>query len=42
MIKHIVTWNIRGVTPEKKHEGLPFLKDRFEGLIGKIPGLLHL
>lgn len=42
MIKHIVMWNVRGDTPEEKHQALQFLTDRFQGLIGKIPGMLHL
>lgn len=42
MIKHIVMWNIRGDTPDQKSQGAQFLKSRFGGLIGKIPGLLLL
>jgi heme-degrading monooxygenase HmoA len=42
MIKHIVMWNVRGDTPEEKHAAVRFLKSRFEGLVGHIPGLRHL
>ncbi len=42
MIKHIVMWNVRGVTPEERRNAIRFLKSRFEGLRGRIPGLLHL
>ena len=42
MIKHIVMWNVSGVTPEERRNAIRFLKSRFEGLRGRIPGLLHL
>jgi len=42
MIKHIVMWNVRGATPDQKDDAIRFLKSRFEGLIGHIPGLHHL
>ena len=42
MIKHIVMWNVRGDTPEQKRAAVHFLKSRFEGLVGRIPGLRHL
>ncbi|MCA0214913.1 MAG: Dabb family protein [Proteobacteria bacterium] len=41
-IKHIVMWNVRGESPVKKAEAVEFLRSRFEGLHGLIPGLLHL
>ncbi len=42
MIKHIVMWNVRGVTPEERRNAVRFIKSRFEGLRGLIPGLIHL
>jgi len=39
MIKHIVMWNVRGDTPQEKREAVLFLKSRFEGLSGRIPGM---
>lgn len=42
MIKHIVMWNVRGDTTEEKREAAAFLKTRFEGLIGRIPGMTCL
>ncbi len=42
MIRHIVMWNVRGATPEERRNAIRFLKSRFEGLRGRIPGLLHL
>ena len=42
MIKHIVMWNLRGDSPEQKRESALFLKSRFEGLVGLIPGLRRL
>jgi hypothetical protein len=42
MIKHIVMWNVRGDSPEEKRRSALFLKHRFEGLAGQIPGLRRL
>jgi hypothetical protein len=42
MIKHIVMWNLKGDTPDEKARSVGRLKAAFEGLVGKIPGLLHL
>jgi hypothetical protein len=42
MIKHIVMWNVRGETPEEKQAAVQTIKEKFEGLIGKIPGLRTL
>lgn len=42
MIKHIVMWNLKGETPEEKNRAIRRLKSAFEGLAGRIPGLLHM
>jgi hypothetical protein len=42
MIRHIVMWNVRGDTPQEKARGIARLQRSFEGLRGRIPGLLHL
>jgi hypothetical protein len=42
MIKHIVMWDVRGETAEAKKLAATDLKRRFEGLVGQIPGLVHL
>ena len=42
MIKHIVMWNVRGATADERRNAIRFLKSRFEGLRGRIPGLLRL
>jgi hypothetical protein len=42
MIKHIVMWNLKGDTPAEKAHGVSRLKAAFEGLVGKIPGLMHI
>ena len=42
MIKHIVMWNVRGNTPTEKQEAALFLKNRFETLVGRIPGMKRL
>ena len=41
-IKHIVMWNVRGDTPEEKSQAVSFVKSRFEGLKGRIPGMNRL
>lgn len=42
MIKHIVMWNLKGDTPDAKASSISRLKAAFEGLVGTIPGLLHM
>lgn len=42
MIKHIVMWNLAGDTPQHNRDACQFLKERFEGLAGLIPGLLKV
>lgn len=42
MIKHIVMWNVRGDNPEDKARSIRQLKQAFEGIRDKIPGLQHL
>ena len=42
MVKHIVMWNVRGATQDDRMKGVRLLKSRFEGLRGRIPGLLRL
>lgn len=42
MIKHIVMWNVTGDTNEDRRDAAEFVKNRFEGLRGEVPGLLHL
>jgi quinol monooxygenase YgiN len=42
MIRHIVMWNVRGETPAEKARGIAQLQRSFEGLRGRIPGLLRL
>lgn len=41
-IKHIVMWNLRGESAREKAQAAEFLRSRFEGLRGQIPGLLQL
>jgi Stress responsive A/B Barrel Domain len=42
MIKHIVMWNVRGKDPAERREAALDIKQRFERLLGVVPGLLHL
>lgn len=42
MVKHIVMWNVRGSDAREKALGIARLKQAFEGLRDKIPGLRHL
>jgi hypothetical protein len=42
LIKHIVMWNVRGDSPEERGANSARLKSAFEGLRGRIPGMLRL
>ncbi|WP_322094006.1 Dabb family protein [Paraburkholderia bannensis] len=42
VIKHIVMWDLRGESAEEKATAAGAVKHAFEGLNGKIPGLLKL
>jgi hypothetical protein len=42
MIKHIVMWNVGGATADEKARNAARLKQAFEGMRDKIPGLLRL
>ena len=42
MVKHIVMWNVKGATPGEKNAGIYQLRAAFEGIRGKIPGMVHL
>lgn len=42
MIKHIVMWNMSGETAAERDEAARFVRQQFEGLRGRIPGLIEL
>lgn len=42
MIRHIVMWNLAGDTATDKRGNIERLRQSFESLRGRIPGLLHL
>ncbi len=42
IVKHIVMWNILGDTAEEKARNTQRLKETFEGMRGRIPGMLAL
>ncbi|MCJ0762099.1 Dabb family protein [Variovorax terrae] len=42
MVKHIVMWNVRGGSPGERERNIALLRQSFNGLRGRIPGLLHL
>jgi quinol monooxygenase YgiN len=42
MIRHIVMWQLRGDTPHERQEARRFVKESFEGLRGRIPGMRKL
>lgn len=42
MIKHIVMWDLRGDTLADRQAAALLLKNRFESLVGQIPGMAHL
>lgn len=42
MHKHIVMWNLRADSQEQRSQAAQLVKRKFEGLRGRIPGMLHL
>ncbi len=42
MIRHIVMWDVRGANADEKAAGARQLKAAFEGLRGRIPGMLAI
>ena len=42
MIRHIVMWQVRGDTAQEKRISGERVKEAFEGLRGRIPGMCHL
>jgi len=42
MIRHIVMWRLSGDTPHERQEARRLVKECFEGLRGRIPGMLKL
>ncbi|GJD66620.1 Dabb family protein [Methylobacterium frigidaeris] len=42
MIKHIVMWRVAGTSPNERADNAERVRAAFEGLRGKIPGLLHI
>ncbi|MCX4161861.1 MULTISPECIES: Dabb family protein [Paraburkholderia] len=42
MIRHIVMWQVRGDTAQEKRISSDRVKEAFEGLRGRIPGMRHL
>ena len=42
MVKHIVMWNVKGAGSVEKNAGIAQLRDAFESIRGKIPGMVHL
>lgn len=42
MIRHIVMWNLTGDSPAAKQRNIELLRESFQSLNGKIPGLRHL
>lgn len=42
MIRHIVMWRVGGTTPVERAASRQLVKQNFEGLRGRIPGMTHL
>jgi Stress responsive A/B Barrel Domain len=42
VIRHIVMWNLTGDSPAAKQRNIELLRESFQSLNGKIPGLRHL
>lgn len=41
-IKHIVMWNVKGETAAEKRRSIEIIKNCFESLRGRVPGLVHI
>ena len=41
-VKHIVMWNVKGASRGEKNASIQLLRTAFEGIRGKIPGMVHL
>ncbi|KQM99414.1 stress responsive protein [Sphingomonas sp. Leaf25] len=39
-VKHIVMWNVRSDTPDERRRSIALVKNGFESLQGRIPGLI--
>ncbi|KAG8151700.1 Dabb family protein [Burkholderia catarinensis] len=42
MIRHVVMWNVAGSTEPERTAARTTVKNAFEGLRGRIPGMTHL
>lgn len=42
IVRHIVMWNVRGDTREERAASIALVREKFEGLRGRVPGLLSL
>jgi hypothetical protein len=42
VIRHIVMWHVRGDTPEEREQSRLRVKESFESLRDRIPGMRHL
>lgn len=42
MIRHLVMWNVRADSMDQKARHIEILRHSFEGLNGRIPGLMHM
>ncbi|MFT5535516.1 MAG: hypothetical protein ACI802_003780 [Candidatus Paceibacteria bacterium] len=42
MLKHIVMWALRGDSAEERAQAARFVKQKFEGLRGLVPGMQYL
>lgn len=42
VVKHIVMWDLRDDSAQSKSHLIALVQNKFESLLGKIPGLLHM
>ena len=42
VVKHIVMWDLRDDSAQSKSHLIALIQNKFESLLGKIPGLLHM
>ena len=42
MIRHIVMWDVAGASADEKRGNIERLRQSFDGLLGRVPGMIHL
>lgn len=42
MVKHIIIWKLKDMSSEEREERVKLIKEKLEGLQGKIPGMTEI